>query len=80
MMASSIRRARLTVVGVPCASCVIPVRKALLKAKGVKAVGANYVLDLILVDYDPALTSEADIIGVVKKVGYTAVPSRRVGI
>ncbi len=79
MTANSIRRARLTIVGVPCASCVIPVRKALLKAKGVKQAGANYVLDLILVDYDSALTSEAEIISVIKKAGYKAIPSRRVG-
>lgn len=76
-MTTKTQRAKLTVVGVPCASCIIPVRKALQKAKGVKSVGANYILDLILVDYDPTLTTEGDIIRSIKKTGYKAVPLRR---
>ncbi len=77
MMATKTQRARLAVVGVPCASCIIPVRKALQKARGVKSVGANYMLDLILVDYDPTLTTEEDIIRCIKKAGYKAVPRHR---
>lgn len=76
MMAERTQRARLTVVGVPCATCIIPVRKALLKARGVKSVGAAYMLDLILVDYDPNLTNEEEIIGLIKKAGYKAVRER----
>jgi Cu+-exporting ATPase len=71
-----LRRIALTVIGVPCASCIIPIRKALRSAKGVKWVGANYMLDLILVDYDPALTSEQEIIGAIRKAGFEAVPNR----
>lgn len=77
MMAEQTRRARLKVVGVPCASCIIPVRKALQRAKGVKSVGANYMLDLILVDYEPALTSEEEMIRVIARAGYKAVRSSR---
>ncbi len=77
MMETNTQRARLTVVGVPCASCIVPVRKALQKAKGVKSVGANYMLDLILVDYDPTLTTEGDIIRSIRKTGYKAVPIHR---
>lgn len=76
--AAAIRRARLTVVGVPCASCIIPVRKALQKARGVKSVAANYMLDLILVDYEPALTSEEEIVKLIGKAGYKAFPSKRI--
>lgn len=76
-MADRIQRVRLTVVGVPCASCIIPVRKALQNARGVKSVGANYMLDLILVDYDSTLTTEDEIIKLIDKVGYKAFRSRR---
>lgn len=75
-MAERTQRARLTVVGVPCATCVIPLRKALQKAKGVKSVGAAYMLDLILVDYDPSLTNVEEIIGLIGKAGYKAVRQR----
>lgn len=74
MMTAGPQRARLTVVGVPCASCIISVRKALQKARGVESVGASYMLDLILVDYDPAQTTEEEIVRLIKKAGYKAVP------
>ena len=68
-----LRRARLRIVGVHCSTCIIPVRRALEKAEGVKSVGANYMTDLILVDYDEKVTNEAAIVAVIKKVGYEAI-------
>ena len=56
-----------------CSTCILPVRRALEKAKGVKAVGANYMMDLILVDYDEKATDEAEIVALIKKVGYEAI-------
>lgn len=70
-----ITRLRLRIVGASCSTCIIPVRKALEKTEGVKWVGANVMLDLILVDYDPKLVGVDEIIGAVKKAGYTAVPT-----
>jgi Cu+-exporting ATPase len=69
-----IERLRIRVTGVPCASCVLPIRRALEKANGVKSVGSNYLADLILVDYDPEMITETDIIELVRKTGYTAIP------
>ncbi len=40
-------------------------------------MGSNYVLDLILVDYEPALTSEEEIIELIAKAGYKAIRSSR---
>ena len=48
-----ITRLRLRIVGASCSTCVIPVRRALERTTGVKRVGANVMLDLILIDYDP---------------------------
>jgi copper chaperone CopZ len=58
---------------VHCSTCILPVRGALEKAEGVKSVGANYMTDLILVDYDEKVTNEAEIVALIKKVGYEAI-------
>lgn len=68
------QRLRLRIVGARCSTCIIPVRKALEKAEGVRSVGANYVADLILVDYDERMIGTSDIVALIKKVGYEAVP------
>jgi Cu+-exporting ATPase len=60
-------------VGVRCSTCILPVRRALEKAEGVKSVGANYMMDLILVDYDERITNVAEILALIKKVGYEAI-------
>lgn len=67
------QRARLRIVGVHCSACILPVRRALEKAEGVKSVGANYMTDLILVDYDERVTNVAKIQALIKKVGYEAI-------
>ena len=67
------QRVRLRVIGVPCSTCIIPIRKALEKSNGVKSVGANYVADLILVDYDENIIDKAAILAAIKKVGYDAI-------
>ena len=68
-----ITRLRLRIVGASCSTCIIPVRKALERTTGVKRVGANVMLDLILVDYDPEKIEADKIVEAVKKAGYTAV-------
>jgi copper chaperone CopZ len=68
-----LQRARLRIVGVHCSTCIFPVRRALEKAEGVKSVGANYMTDLILVDYDERATNVTKIQALIKKVGYEAI-------
>lgn len=68
------QRVRLRIVGARCSTCIVPIRRALDKADGVGSVGANYVADLILVDYDEKVTDVATILALIKKVGYEAVP------
>lgn len=38
------------------------------------SVGANYVADLILVDYDERVIDASAIVALIKKVGFEAVP------
>ena len=70
---NGIMRLRLRIVGVHCSTCILPVRKVLERTTGVKWVGANVMLDLILVDYYPGSVWADQIIEAVKKAGYTAV-------
>ncbi len=67
------KRARLRIIGARCSTCIIPIRKALEKADGVKSVGANYVSDLILVDYDEKVIDTKAILALIKKAGYDAI-------
>ncbi|HEY5620255.1 MAG TPA: heavy-metal-associated domain-containing protein [Candidatus Bathyarchaeia archaeon] len=66
-------RLKLRLVEGSCATCVPAIRRQLEKVKGVEWVGANPVLDLIFVDYDPDLIDTDEILQVVKRSGYTAV-------
>ncbi len=68
-----VERLRLRLVDASCATCVVPVRRALERVIGIEWVSANPVLELIFVDYDPRLTGADHIISEVKKTGYTAV-------
>jgi copper chaperone CopZ len=56
------KRPRLRIVGAHCSTCILPVRRTLEKADGVKSVGANYMTDKILVDYDEKVTNENEIV------------------
>jgi copper chaperone CopZ len=67
------QRVRLRIIGAPCSTCIIPIRKALEKTNGVKSVGANYVADLILVDYDENVIDKAAILAIIRKAGYDAI-------
>jgi P-type Cu+ transporter len=69
------RRLRLRILGASCSTCIVPVRKALERETGVKKVGANVVLDLILVDYDSTLVDVKKIIETIKRTGYVAIPT-----
>jgi copper chaperone CopZ len=42
--------------------------------KGVRKVGVSFMMDLVFVDYEPNLVSKEEIIDIVKKTGYEAIP------
>jgi len=68
--------ARLRVVGASCASCFAAVRKTLFKHEGVIDVRANIAADLLLLDYDPDKVRLEELLEVIRKAGYRAVPMR----
>jgi len=42
--------------------------------KGIQKVGVSYMMDLVIVDYEPAAVSREEIVSIIKKTGYDAVP------
>jgi copper chaperone CopZ len=70
---AKIERLRLKIIGVSCATCIVPIRKKLEKENGVSYVGSNYITELILVDYDPKIISKMDIIQLIKNTGYNTI-------
>jgi copper chaperone CopZ len=67
-------RLRLRIVGLDCTTCSRVIRRALEDLKGVRNVGVSYMMDLALVDYDPSVVSNEEIMRTVKKTGYEVVP------
>jgi copper chaperone CopZ len=52
------------------------VKKTLLKHEGILDVRANVAADLLLVDYEADKVSLEDILAVIRKTGYKALPIR----
>lgn len=67
-------RLRLRIVGLDCVTCSLVIRRALERLKGVRDVGVSYMMDLVLVDYDPNVLTKEVILTTIKKTGYEAVP------
>jgi copper chaperone CopZ len=70
-----LERVKVRLSGASCASCVGPVRRNLERIRGIKWVGFNPVLDLIMVDYDPVMIDTPEIISVIEKAGFKPIPS-----
>jgi copper chaperone CopZ len=68
-----LQRARVRILGVHCSTCILPVCRALEKAESIKSIGANYMTDMILVDYEERATNETEILALIKNIGYEAI-------
>jgi len=68
-----IEKLHLRIIDVTCATCIIPIRKKLMKTNGVKFVGSNYVTNFIFVEYDPKIISNTEIIQRIKDFGYDTI-------
>jgi len=67
-------RLKLRILGLDCVSCSRVINRALEGVKGVRKVGVSFMMDLVFVDYEPNLVSKEEIIDIVKKTGYEAIP------
>jgi len=69
------KRLRVRIVGLDCASCSRVINRALEGLKGVRNVGTSYMLDLMLIDYDPTILTKDEILAAIKETGYDAIPA-----
>ncbi len=60
----------LAVPGMTCPACPVTLKKALLKQPGVSAVAVRYPEKKLVVDYDDAKTSSAEIMKDTASVGF----------
>ena len=60
----------LPVTGMTCANCVATVERSLKKVDGVKQAAVNLSSERATVEFDPNLSSLADLIGRVERAGY----------
>lgn len=66
----------LPVAGMTCAACAVRIERALNRQPGVKAQ-VNLAAEKARIEYDPAATSPAELIALIRKTGYE-VPKQRV--
>ncbi len=64
--------AEFSVENMTCASCPITVRKAMERVPGVQSVEVDFKTKIATVEYDPALSSPADIAAAPTGNGYPA--------
>lgn len=65
---------KFDVGGMTCAACQAHVDRAVSKLDGVQSVAVNLLAGSMMVDYDPAQVSPADICTAVDRAGYSASP------
>lgn len=69
-----IERLKLRIVGLDCVSCSRVIDRALEGVRGVSKVGVSFMMDLVFIEYNSTLVSKEEIISIVKKIGYGAIP------
>jgi copper ion binding protein len=61
--------------GFSCPSCVAKIEKQVGRLDGVQAVTVKFASGRVVVDHDPALATNDDIVAAIARAGYVAVPS-----
>ena len=69
------KKIQLDIQGMNCASCVAHIEGDLKKTKGVKSARVNFATEQGEVEYDESTLSVEDIVSVIKKAGYSAIPA-----
>jgi copper chaperone CopZ len=64
------KQASLKITGMSCSGCAANVEKALKGVAGVSTATVDLKAGKATIEYDPAKTSENDLVKAVKKAGY----------
>ncbi len=67
-------KAEFDISGMTCAACATKIEKRISKMEGVSSDSVNFALETLTVHYDSGQTSPAEMIAVVKKMGYELIP------
>lgn len=71
-LGSGLNQAHLKIEGMTCVTCAITAQKALESVAGVKKVWVGLKEKKAIVDYEPNLVQEGNLVEAVNKVGYKA--------
>ena len=71
-LSNGLHRMVVSVEGLSCVTCEIPVRHALRKVDGVKSVEVSAATKTATVDYDPAKTDPEHLVAAINSTGYHA--------
>src|SRR5262249_50559781 len=69
-LSNGLSRTVISVEGLSCVACAIPVRHALRKIDGVKSVLVNAATKTATVDYEPAKTNPEQLVAAINATGY----------
>ena len=70
-------RAYFKVVGMYCTSCKPVIEKQLKDKKGVKRIDIDYMIDSVLIEFDPSIIAKEEIKDRLEKSGYNFVRTAR---
>lgn len=70
--APAFAKARLSVLGMTCASCVLAIDRTLRAVPGVAEANVNLAAEQAAVSFDPRQVTPAEMISAIKRVGYDA--------
>jgi len=71
-LANGLNRVVVSVEGLSCVACEIPVRRALRHVDGVKSVQVNAGTKTAAVDYEPTKTNPEQLVAAINSTGYRA--------
>jgi mercuric ion transport protein len=71
-LANGLNRIVVSVEGLSCVTCEIPVRHALRRIDGVKSVDVNAATKTATVDYEPAKANPEQLVAAINSTGYHA--------
>ncbi len=71
-LANGLNRIVVSVEGLSCVTCEIPVRHALRRIDGVKAAHVSAATKTATVDYEPAKTNPEQLVAAINSTGYRA--------
>lgn len=73
----SLKKTQIKVTKMTCASCAQNIEKALNKIEGVKNASVNFSFEKASVEYDPALTGQAEFENTITSLGYGVAKSEK---